>query len=57
MKLDEVIPRGRSFEEYTRMLALTRDDLVGTVLGCGDGPERLREDRFENFSSAARFPQ
>jgi hypothetical protein len=38
MKLSEVIPWGRSFEEYRRMFALTGDDLAGTVLGCGDGP-------------------
>jgi hypothetical protein len=38
MKLNEVIPWGRSFEEYTRMFALTGEDLAGTILGCGDGP-------------------
>jgi hypothetical protein len=38
MKLSEVIPRGRSFEEYARMFALTGEDLAGTILGCGDGP-------------------
>jgi hypothetical protein len=38
MKLNEVIPWGRSFEEYARMFALTGEDLVGTILGCGDGP-------------------
>ena len=38
MKLSEVIPWGRSFEEYTRMFALTEEDLAGTILGCGDGP-------------------
>jgi hypothetical protein len=38
MKLNKVIPWGRSFEEYRRMFALTGDDLAGTILGCGDGP-------------------
>jgi hypothetical protein len=38
MKLNEVIPWGRSFEEYTRMFALDAGDLAGTILGCGDGP-------------------
>ncbi len=38
MKLAEVIPWGRSFEEYRRMFALTGDDLGGHLLGCGDGP-------------------
>jgi hypothetical protein len=38
MKLSEVIPWGRSFDEYRRMFALTDGDLAGAVLGCGDGP-------------------
>ena len=38
MKLSEVIPWGRSFEEYARIFALTGEDLGGTILGCGDGP-------------------
>ncbi len=38
MTLKEVIPWGRSFEEYRRMFALTAGDLAGTILGCGDGP-------------------
>jgi hypothetical protein len=38
MKLNEVIPWGRSFDEYRRMFALADEDLSGTVLGCGDGP-------------------
>ncbi len=38
MTLNEVIPWGRSFDEYRRMFALTPDDLAGTILGCGDGP-------------------
>jgi hypothetical protein len=38
MKLNEVIPWGRSFDEYRRMFALSGDDLAGTILGCGDGP-------------------
>jgi hypothetical protein len=38
MRLKEVIPWGRSFEEYRRMFSLTDGDLAGRVLGCGDGP-------------------
>ncbi len=37
-KLDEVVPWGRSFDEYCRMFALTDHDFEGTILGCGDGP-------------------
>jgi hypothetical protein len=36
--LDQVVPWGRSFEEYRRMFALTDADLDRTILGCGDGP-------------------
>jgi hypothetical protein len=38
VRLNEVIPWGRSFEEYRRMFALTREDLGSRILGCGDGP-------------------
>jgi hypothetical protein len=36
--LDEVVPWGRSFEEYRRMFALSDADLGLAILGCGDGP-------------------
>ena len=36
--LSEVVPWGRSFDEYRRMFALTDQDLKGMILGCGDGP-------------------
>jgi hypothetical protein len=36
--LDQVVPWGRSFEEYRRMFALTDADLGLRILGCGDGP-------------------
>jgi SAM-dependent methyltransferase len=38
IKLNEVIPWGRSFEEYQRMFDLSDADLAGRILGCGDGP-------------------
>jgi hypothetical protein len=38
IKLNEVVPWGRSFEEYRRMFALSAADLDGRILGCGDGP-------------------
>ena len=41
MKLAEVIPWGRSFDEYRRMFALTDGDLAGHLLGCGPRPGRL----------------
>jgi hypothetical protein len=36
--LDQVVPWGRSFDEYRRMFALSDEDLRGRILGCGDGP-------------------
>lgn len=38
MQLNEVIPWGRSFDEYRRIFALSDEDLAGRILGCGDGP-------------------
>ncbi|MEZ6106857.1 MAG: hypothetical protein R3B96_12235 [Pirellulaceae bacterium] len=37
-QLDQVVPWGRSFDEYRRMFALTSDDLDRRILGCADGP-------------------
>ena len=36
--LEQVVPWGRSFDEYRRMFALSGDDLARRILGCGDGP-------------------
>jgi hypothetical protein len=38
MDLKEIVPWGRSFEEYRRMFGLSGHDLAGRILGCGDGP-------------------
>ena len=38
MKLREIAPWGRSFDEYRRVFGLTDADLAGRILGCGDGP-------------------
>jgi hypothetical protein len=38
MKLSEVIPWGRSFDEYRLMFGMSERDLTGRILGCGDGP-------------------
>ncbi len=34
----DILPWGRSFEEYTRMFGLTAAELSLHILGCGDGP-------------------
>jgi hypothetical protein len=36
--LDQVVPWGRSYEEYASMFSLSGADLAGGILGCGDGP-------------------
>jgi SAM-dependent methyltransferase len=36
--LEQVVPWGRSFDEYRAMFALSDVDLAGSILGCGDGP-------------------
>lgn len=36
--LDQVVPWGRSYEEYVSMFSLSDADLKRHILGCGDGP-------------------
>jgi hypothetical protein len=36
--LDQVVPWGRSYNEYRCMFAMSDQDLGLTILGCGDGP-------------------
>lgn len=38
MQLQEVVPWGRSLDEYRGMFSLSDTDLQGSLLGCGDGP-------------------
>lgn len=38
MKLEEVVPWGRSLTEYQLMFDLSERDLNSKILGCGDGP-------------------
>jgi len=44
MKLKEVVPWGRSLEEYTLMFNLTDTDLQKKILGCGDGPASFNSE-------------
>jgi hypothetical protein len=37
-KYQEVVPWGRSFNEYCRMFHLTDENLQRSILGCADGP-------------------
>jgi len=36
--LDQVVPWGRSFDEYSQMFAIGERDLDGRIVGCADGP-------------------
>ncbi len=36
--LEQVVPWGRSYEEYVSMFSLSDADLKKHILGCGDGP-------------------
>nr|WP_229642624.1 SAM-dependent methyltransferase [Waterburya agarophytonicola] len=38
MKLDKVVPFGRSLDEYIKMFDLSLEDLQQHILGLGDGP-------------------
>ncbi len=38
MKLNEIVPWGRTLEEYQLMFDLSEADLNAKILGCGDGP-------------------
>ena len=38
MRLETVVPWGRTLSEYRRMFDLSDDDLRRAILGCGDGP-------------------
>lgn len=38
VRLDQIVPWGRSFDEYRLMFNLTDRELGGRILGCGDGP-------------------
>jgi hypothetical protein len=38
MKLDQIVPFGRSLDEYIKMFDLTPEDLQKSILGVGDGP-------------------
>jgi len=38
VKLSDIVPWGRSYDEYAAMFALSASDLEKPILGCGDGP-------------------
>ncbi|OUR65051.1 SAM-dependent methyltransferase [Methylophaga sp. 42_25_T18] len=44
MKLENIVPWGRSFAEYQAMFKLTNTDLQQNILGCGDGPAAFNKE-------------
>lgn len=47
MKLNEVVPWGRTLEEYKLMFSLSEVDLKKQILGCGDGPASFNAEMTE----------
>jgi len=47
LKLESVVPWGRSLNEYRSMFSLTEEDLNKKVLGCGDGPASFNAELAE----------
>jgi hypothetical protein len=47
MKLNEVVPWGRTLEEYKLMFNLSEADLSSKILGCGDGPASFNAEMTE----------
>ena len=43
-ELKDVVPWGRSFEEYLAMFSLSQDDLEMSILGCADGPANFNHE-------------
>ena len=44
--LRDVVPWGRSYDEYVRMFALSEADLASKMLGCADGPASFNVEAF-----------
>ena len=44
VKLDSIVPWGRSFDEYVRMFALTDADLARSILDCAAGPSSFNAE-------------
>jgi hypothetical protein len=51
MKLETVVPFGRSFHEYVRMFELSESDLARRILGVGDGPASFNAEATANGCS------
>lgn len=43
-QLKDIVPWGRSFEEYVAMFAMSEHDLGKRIFGCGDGPASFNSE-------------
>jgi len=48
MKLENVVPWGRSFAEYQKMFSLSQKDIQKKILGCADGPASFNAELTES---------
>lgn len=46
--LENIVPWGRSYDEYLAMFALDSSDLAKCILGCGDGPASFNSTLHRN---------
>lgn len=46
MKLEKIVPFGRSLDEYKNMFALMDGDLSKNIIGVGDGPASFNAEMF-----------
>jgi hypothetical protein len=53
--LDQVVPWGRSFDEYRRMFALTDADLRSRIVGAGDGPASFNAEATRGGTAVVSF--
>jgi len=44
VELENIVPWGRNLSEYVAMFMLTKNDLDGKILGCGDGPSSFNTE-------------
>ena len=53
--LDNVVPWGRSHQEYVNMFALSEPDLRRRLLGCGDGPAAFNSELTKRGGNIVSF--
>lgn len=51
MVLKDIVPWGRTRAEYIKMFKLTKEELRGSILGCGDGPSSFNSENGGNVIS------